>query len=241
MSRRHIPHTKHTRGTLSSGFGREGGIPGLVIALPRGHQSGKRVQRHKCSAPGKACTSTRKSDTREAGIERYPGAAACTHLRRQSSDTTGNLRPKAPQMYRHERRLYCGEPPSVPERDTHLDSNGNYWPGATGAPTVPEAWAGWVIAQLIYGDRQEWATRHSQWKVLPHDDASSTGLSTLFQLCCGISTLSLYGALRNSGLRSHTNVRPKTPSRSQSACQPRTASQRPRRPTVMGKASICLL
>jgi len=24
-----------------------------------------------------------------------------------------------------------------------------------------EGWAGWVIAKLIYGDRREWATRHS--------------------------------------------------------------------------------
>ena len=54
-------------------------------------------------------------------------------------------------------------------------------------------------AKLIHGDRKEWATRHSQWKVLPHDDASSTGLSALFQLCWGLSTLGLYGPLRNWG------------------------------------------
>ena len=35
-----------------------------------------------------------------------------------------------------------------------------------------------------------------QWKVLPHDDASSTGLSALFQLCWGLSTLGPYGPLR---------------------------------------------
>jgi len=56
-----------------------------------------------------------------------------------------------------------------------------------------------VIAKLIHGDRKEWVTRHSQWKVLPHDDASSTGLSALFQLCWGLSTLGPYGPLRNGG------------------------------------------
>jgi len=61
----------------------------------------------------------------------------------------------------------------------------------------PKGWAGWVIAKLIHGDRKEWVTRHSQWKVLPHDDASSTGLSALFQLCWGLSTLGPYGPLRN--------------------------------------------
>ncbi len=45
---------------------------------------------------------------------------------------------------------------------------------------------GGVIARLFYGDSKEWATRHSQWKVLLHDDASSTGLSALFQLCHGL-------------------------------------------------------
>jgi len=56
-----------------------------------------------------------------------------------------------------------------------------------------------VIAKLIHGDRKEWVTRHSQWKVLPHDDASSTGLSALFQLCWGLSTLGPYGPLLNGG------------------------------------------
>ena len=50
-----------------------------------------------------------------------------------------------------------------------------------------------VIAKLIHGDRKEWVKGHSQWKVLPHDDASSTGLSALFQLCWGLSTLGPYG------------------------------------------------
>jgi len=39
--------------------------------------------------------------------------------------------------------------------------------------------------------------RHSQWKELPRDDASSTGLSALFQLCWGFSTLGPYGPLHN--------------------------------------------
>jgi len=42
-------------------------------------------------------------------------------------------------------------------------------------PTTTEGWVGWVFAKLIHGARKEWITRHSQWKVLPHDDASSTG------------------------------------------------------------------
>ncbi len=50
-----------------------------------------------------------------------------------------------------------------------------------------------VIAKLIYGDKQKWATRHSQWKVRPQDGASGTGRSALFQLSCGRSTLGPYG------------------------------------------------
>ena len=64
---------------------------------------------------------------------------------------------------------------------------------SSGAPT------GWVFAKLIHGDKKEWVTRHSQWKVLPHDDASSTELLALFQLCRGLSTLGPYGLLRNGG------------------------------------------
>jgi len=51
---------------------------------------------------------------------------------------------------------------------------------------------GWIFAKLIHGDGKEWVTRHSQLKVLPHDNASSTGLSALFQFCWGLLTLGPY-------------------------------------------------
>ena len=44
-----------------------------------------------------------------------------------------------------------GEPPSVPGRDTHSNSNGNK---SSGALYAPEGWAGWEIANLIHGDRE---------------------------------------------------------------------------------------
>jgi len=66
----------------------------------------------------------------------------------------------------------------------------------------------YVIAKLIHGNRKEWVTRHSQWKVLPHDDASSTGLSALFQLCWGLSMLGPYGPLRNGGSQSPSQTQP---------------------------------
>jgi len=37
-----------------------------------------------------------------------------------------------------------------------------------------------------HDDRENWATRHPQWKVLPLDDGSSTGLAGLFS-CVGAS------------------------------------------------------
>ena len=72
--------------------------------------------------------------------------------------------------------------------ETDSDRTGNK---SSGAPTATEGWAGRVIAKLVHGDRKEWATRHPQWKGLPHDDASSTGLSALFHFCTcwGLSTL----------------------------------------------------